>query len=593
MLRIGILTHNGLHHTQRCLASLQAHTHVPWHAYIVDNASADDTPAWLGALQDSRITVELRADNLGVSGGRNHLFRKLVPAMGDDDVLVFLDNDMEVGTGWEQPFVAAFAADPRLGVAGHWAFSMLVHQDWRDILSEHTNASAPADTVQGCCFWVRGATARAVGEFDESLGRFWHEDDDYCIRALHAGWDVQRVRSPTLVHHEHGSGVALRPERVAGSLANQARLADKWRALGAIDEQGVPRRPVPEPMQPLRDALGRALQRRGPLLRTELHSAVHDAARLLHGTTTDDEAALCATPAVRALLADAAGAGAQTGEVDTGARALAALARIDGIRDARRGDHALPAPAPAAAPAFSAVCQPAAFDDARWAQHARAWLRDGRGADYYHRSEISWRDGQLAYALGTAGVVRTASHVLVVGHCTEALIVALTHVAGRVTVLDTEPVPATRFAEAVGRPLGAAMVETGRWAPGAHSGVTQAGFDVVVCPNLSRYAPAADTPALLADLAARLRPAGLLAVGASVRASGPPTTRWLDAGTFADDALLATVGVRRVGRFEAAVSDETLLAAVPESAPAHWRPRLARHVGAHIITVATLVARRS
>jgi GT2 family glycosyltransferase/SAM-dependent methyltransferase len=593
MLRIGILTHNGLHHTQRCLASLQAHTHVPWQAWVVDNASSDETPAWLAALDDPRITVELRPDNLGVSGGRNHLFRQLVPAMGDDDLLVFLDNDMEVGAGWEQPFLDTFAAEPRLGVAGHWAFSMLVHDTWRDILSEHTNASAPADTVQGCCFWVRGAAARAVGEFDESLGRFWHEDDDYCIRALHAGWDVQRVRSPTLVHHEHGSGVALRPERVAGSLANQARLAAKWRALGAIDAHGVPRRPMPEPMQPLRDALGRTLQRRGPLVRTELHSAVHDAARLLHGTTTDDEAALCATPAVRALLTDAASAAVQAGDVTTRERALAALARIDAIRRTRRDDHGLPCPAPAAAPAFSAVCQPAAWDDSRWAQQACALLRDGRGTDYYSRSEIGWRDGQLAYALGTAGVVRAPAHVLVVGHYTEALIVALSHVAARITVLDTDPVAPERFAEAAGRPLGPAVVETGPWLGASRAPAGADIFDVVVCPNLSRYAPAPDTPALLGALAERLRPGGILAVAASVRASGPPTPRWLEARTFGDDTLLAAIGLRRIGRFEAAVPDETLLAAVPEHAPAPWRPRLARRLGAHIVTVATLVARRS
>ena len=133
---------------------------------------------------------------------------------------------------------------------------MQVHETWRDILPEHNSNAGPVDTVQGCCFWIRAATARAVGNFDESLGRFWHEDDDYCIRALHAGWDVRRVRSANIAHHEHGSGVALKPERIAGSLANQAYLVLKWRTMGAIDRYGEPRRAVADETLPLRQHLG-------------------------------------------------------------------------------------------------------------------------------------------------------------------------------------------------------------------------------------------------------------------------------------------------------------------------------------------------
>ncbi|MBY0489583.1 MAG: glycosyltransferase family 2 protein [Gemmatimonadaceae bacterium] len=589
-LRIGILTHNGLHHTQRCLDSLRAHTTAPWEAYVVDNASSDATPAWLAALDDPRIHVELRSDNLGVSGGRNHLFHQLTPQLGDQDLLVFLDNDIEVGPGWETPFLEAFAQQPRLGVAGHWAFSMRVHESWRDILAEHTNASAPCDTVQGCCFWVRGATARAVGTFDESLGRFWHEDDDYCIRALHAGWDVQRVRSPKLWHHEHGSGVALRPERVAGSLANQQMLAAKWRAMGALDAQGVPLRPVPEPLGPLRQALAAALGRSGPLLRTELHSALHDLARLMHASLSDDEAGLAGTPAVQWLLQQTAAEAQGNGDQETYGRATGALARLDALRRARRATCALPSDEGRGALAFSSVCQPRAWDDARWAASAARVLHEGHGTDYYARHEVAWRDGQLAYALSTAGVLRPATRAFALGHASEPLLVALSHQVGTLVVADRERPTTEQMAQAVGRPWGSATTHTTVWSPSVATG--EAPYDLVVCPNLARYATATDTLRLIGQLAARLAPGGMLAVATSVQIGGGAHALWLPASTFGDDARLADAGVRRIGRFDDGVSDGVLLATLPEQAPAHWRPRLARRVGGSTVTVATLVARR-
>jgi len=587
LLRIGILTHNALHHTKRCIASLQAHTSVPWCAAILDNASTDATPQWLSALNDPRIAVELGADNLGVGGGRNWLLQQLVPSLQDDELLVFLDNDIEVGEGWAQPFVDAFAERPRLGVAGRWAFSMHVHESWRDILPEHNSNAGPVDTVQGCCFWVRGATARAVGTFDESLGRFWHEDDDYCIRALHAGWDVRRVRSANITHHEHGSGVALKPERIAGSLANQAHLVRKWRAMGAIDSHGEPRRPVADETLPLRQQLGDRLLRGRPLLRTELSGAIQDATTLLRAEVSDERAAILASPAARMLLSDATVH--ETGEAQR--RAIVALARIATLLTQRRIASHADAPAPTAGRAFSGVCNPSAWDDPRWAETYRAHFRDNAGADFYTRSEVAWRDGQLLHALRVMNALPKSARVLVVGHASERIIAALTHVASHVVVLDHQVATVELIAGSATRTLGDARLLTGVWS--AARSMRDERFDVVLCPNASRYAPPSGFDGLVATLSGLTRTGGHVGVGASVRISGPATGRWLERELLADDARLARHGLRRIGKFDGSVADETLLAAVPADENAHWRPRLSRNVAPHCTTLAALVCRRT
>ena len=587
LLRIAILTHNALHHTKRCIATLQAHTTVPWCALILDNASTDATQKWLSSLDDPRIRVELCTDNLGVGGGRNWLMQQLLPSMHNDELLVFLDNDIEVGKEWAQPFLEAFAERPRLGVAGRWAFSMHVHENWRDILPEHNGNAGPVDTVQGCCFWVRAATARGVGDFDESLGRFWHEDDDFCIRALHAGWDVRRVRSDNITHHEHGSGVALDGERIAGSFANQAYLIRKWRAMGAIDDYGEPRRSVADETQPLRQQLGSRLSRGRPLLRTELSGAIEDATKLLHAAVTDERVAILASPAARMLLADAMGQ--ESGEVQR--RAVAAVTRIDAVLAQRRRANGAAIAAPSAGRAFSGVCNPAAWDDQRWAETYRTHFRDGAGADFYSRSEIAWRDGQLMHALRVTNALSKASRVLVVGHASERIIGALTHAAAHVVVLDHQPASIEMIAGSATRTLGNARLTTAVWPPPQL--MRDERFDIVLCPNASRYAPAPNVDALLTTLSTFAKSGGHVSMGLSVRLTGPANGRWLERDVLADDGRLARHGLRRIGKFDGTVADETLLAAVPAEMNLHWRPRLSRDVAPHRVTLATLVCRRT
>ena len=557
-LRIGILTFNGLHHTRRCITSLQAHTERPWTLLVRDNGSTDETASYLRALTDPRIRVHLGAENLGVGGGRNWLMSELVPHMADDDLLVLCDNDIEMARGWEVPFVEAFRARPRLGVAGRWAFSMRVRPDGRDILAEHGADSGPVDTVQGCMFVVRGAAARDVGSFDEKLGRFWHEDDDYSVRALHAGWDVRRIHTDAVLHHEHGSGAALDPKRMAGSVSNQQYLAQKWHRLGAIDEHGVPRRPEPEDHAPLIGALSARLGRR--LLRTEVNSALVDAAKLLDSDVSDACLGPMLAPAVRLLLQDVVVEGGSPG-----AAAERVLDRGDALLARRRANSA--APGPFAARAFNAVCSPHAWDDARWEHTCVTHLRDGSGRDYYARSEGRWRDTQLLHTLLTLGALRGDARVLFAGSTGEPLIAALSGLGHAPEIWECD-------------------------ASGASFSPRAGSFDVVLCPNLTQYASADQVPRRLTELAGLARAGAVVAAGASVCIAGPRDGRWLEIPQLAHAATLQEAGLALIGSMPESVCDETLLAAVPEDAPPTCRPRLARWRPPHCLTMATLVARK-
>jgi len=229
-LAIVVLAHNARAFTARCLQSVLAHTDTPFHVYLVDNASTDGTAEWARGL-DPRITVIRSEVNLGVSGGRN---AGLDAIAGEPEFIVFLDNDVEVGHGWWQPFVTALEDDPQAGIAGERGVRVEMHATGRNIETLYEPGPAPVDIVTGFCMVMRAEAVREIGRFDEELGLFWHDDDDYGLRAGRIGWRVLHVGSGRVAHYEHRSstlvdGIWNAPETPSTlSDDNQRYLAAKW-----------------------------------------------------------------------------------------------------------------------------------------------------------------------------------------------------------------------------------------------------------------------------------------------------------------------------------------------------------------------------
>lgn len=252
-LNHAILTYNALDYTKLCLASLAQHTTEPYNVFIVDNGSTDGTREWLAAQPDANLFAEFSPVNLGVPGGRNRLLQLIQPHLADDAFVIFMDNDIEVMPGWVEHFSNFFAANPNVGIGTAVGHQFVVRGDVRELGVVPVGVPAPVDVAcGGFVCWVRSATAKAVGDYDERLGLFWHEDDDYSVRALAAGWEVFIVPGAPVLHHEHKSGAAKPGLKVGGSPANQRYLANKWRTMGVVNANGQIRRPAPQ--RPLTNA---------------------------------------------------------------------------------------------------------------------------------------------------------------------------------------------------------------------------------------------------------------------------------------------------------------------------------------------------
>ena len=111
-----MLTWNALSYTQRCVASLLAHTDPRHELIFVDNGSSDGTPEWLTTLAErepQRVRVHLNRANLGFAAGNNQGI-----ALAQRDHVLLLNSDTVVTAGWLERLLAVLAREPRAGLVG-------------------------------------------------------------------------------------------------------------------------------------------------------------------------------------------------------------------------------------------------------------------------------------------------------------------------------------------------------------------------------------------------------------------------------------------------------------------------------------------
>ncbi|QTL04175.1 glycosyltransferase [Aquabacter sp. L1I39] len=217
----------------RCLTALLRHTTARARLAVLDDASTD--PAVLTVLQ--------RLEGLGnviVRRNRqNEGFARTVDAgikavQGD---VVILNADTEVGPRWLENLLTASWQGPRIGTvtalsnrAG--AFSApdingtntlpahLSAADVSRLVNQWALGLYPAvGTGNGFCMFIRRACYDAVGGFDlKAFAKGYGEENDFCVRAMHLGWQ-HVIDDRTYVLHEREASFGAR----AAALKQEAR----------------------------------------------------------------------------------------------------------------------------------------------------------------------------------------------------------------------------------------------------------------------------------------------------------------------------------------------------------------------------------
>lgn len=211
-----IPTFNGLRFLPTCLDALHRQTYTRREIIVVDDASSDDTLAYLQAEQPAVRVVAL-ASNRGLATACN-----AGAATAQGDILVMLNNDTEVERPWLAELVLPFA-HPEVGsVASKMLLfdrRTILHNTgdlmgadgiprnrgvWEEDRGQYDQQTAVFGGCGGAVAYRRAMWEEAHG-FDEDLFMYM-EDVDLAWRAQMAGWTARFAPRARVYHHLSATG---------------------------------------------------------------------------------------------------------------------------------------------------------------------------------------------------------------------------------------------------------------------------------------------------------------------------------------------------------------------------------------------------
>lgn len=240
-ISILILTFNNIIISKICLRSIYCNTTYPnFEVIVVDNASTDETPAWLKTYSRTHPNLKLilNSENIGFAGGNNQAARE---ATGE--YLIFLNNDTVITQGWIERLLAQFQSDPGIGLVGPVTNATgneaLVPISYTTPSEMETFAHDRAISMSMLsfdirmlafyCVMARKDQYKSSGGLDErySVGMF--EDDDLAVRYHQKGLRVVCAEDVFIHHFQGASFGKLENEKYQEIFEeNRKKYEEKW-----------------------------------------------------------------------------------------------------------------------------------------------------------------------------------------------------------------------------------------------------------------------------------------------------------------------------------------------------------------------------
>lgn len=248
-----ILAHNGAPFTRHCLESILGAAALPAELFLIDNASADATPALLAEMLPRfsaagvEVTTWRNAENKGCSLARNEAWQRV-----RSPYTVFLDNDAAVCTrNWLERFRDHFQAEPQAGIVGPKliypylphpiqcagvGISRLGRIAFRGRGAPRHDpryATAwPTWSLISACWMMRTDLRERVGTLDECFHPVQYEDLDLCIRARLAGFGVTYTPTVEMYHFEGITTASIGQKEYQRNIArNSLKFRERYHEL--------------------------------------------------------------------------------------------------------------------------------------------------------------------------------------------------------------------------------------------------------------------------------------------------------------------------------------------------------------------------
>jgi GT2 family glycosyltransferase len=243
-----IPVHDQFSHTRALLEGIYRHTDRPFHIYVIDNASSDETVD-LAKIYTRDITVVRNREDVGWCAATNQGIR-----LGSNPYIVFMHNNVEVDHGWLGNLIAFLETHPRIGAVGPlgsdpkgWQCADRVREkmvpqiprfltedmhERNTVLTYHFHHAGIL--VEGMlaffCAALKRRAVEAVGDLDKAPAG-GGDSEDYCRRLRKAGYvlglslDTYVAQHSPAPRHPFVDTGLRRHSRKAGAAAARERHA--------------------------------------------------------------------------------------------------------------------------------------------------------------------------------------------------------------------------------------------------------------------------------------------------------------------------------------------------------------------------------
>jgi GT2 family glycosyltransferase len=227
-IAVVVLTHNRVHLLPKCVENVLLRTSAATREIVIwNNASTDDTAAYLDSLEDPRIRVVHSEDNIGQNAYAEAFALTTAPYLVEVD-----DDVVDAPAEWDLTLRDAFERLPQVGFLAadleddpHDPASRMRHRvrahEYR-LIEEHGVRLLTGPAGGGCAITSRELNQRAGGFRQDKKQVFWLEDQAYIEDISRLGFKAA-VLADLRVHHTGG------PYYTVSSKEKDAYWAAYWK----------------------------------------------------------------------------------------------------------------------------------------------------------------------------------------------------------------------------------------------------------------------------------------------------------------------------------------------------------------------------
>ena len=255
--------YNAVDDLERCVESVLAHTDCRYRLVLIDDASPDPAVAsYFAALAQRALPQVVLLRNRRNRGFPRTANRGMLLSRAD---VVLLNSDTVVTRGWLSALARCAASSATIGTVTPFSNNAEicsfprfcvnnapgVGDEPEAVRSALARAAVPTypqlPTGVGFCFYIRRELIDAIGVFDPAFGPGYGEENDFCMRALSAGYRSVLCDDAYVLHVGGRSFEGQKPEL---GTRNLALLLERHPRYAKIVEAFI----AGDPLRPLRDA---------------------------------------------------------------------------------------------------------------------------------------------------------------------------------------------------------------------------------------------------------------------------------------------------------------------------------------------------